>query len=243
MAGFKTHISFSGIMGIGYAGAAYAFYDVPIPTCVLAGGLCGVSGMMPDVDSDSGVPLRESMAFAAAVVPMMLMDRFRALGLSPESMILAGAGVYLIVRFIVAEALRKYTVHRGMFHSIPAAIIAAQLAFLLAPGEDVRLRIYVAGGVLLGYMSHLVLDEFYSVKMQRGRLRLKKSFGSAVKIFSSKLWPNVSTYAKLAIFTFLVLKEPGWMQQHYHEKIRPVSRTAVEAVEQTAGTVMDRVVR
>jgi len=185
MAGFKTHISFSGIMGIGYAGAAYAFYDVPIPTCVLAGGLCGVSGMMPDVDSDSGVPLRESMAFAAAVVPMMLMDRFRALGLSPESMILAGAGVYLIVRFIVAEALRKYTVHRGMFHSIPAAIIAAQLAFLLAPGEDVRLRIYVAGGVLLGYMSHLVLDEFYSVKMQRGRLRLKKSFGSAVKIFSA----------------------------------------------------------
>ena len=243
MAGFKTHITFSGFMGVGYAGAAYAFYEVPLPTCVLAGGLCGVSGMLPDVDSDAGVPLRESMAFAAAVVPMMLMSRFESVGFSPESMILAGAGVYLFVRFIVAEALRKYTVHRGMFHSLPAAVIACEFAFLLAPGEDVKLRMYTAGGVLLGYMSHLVLDEVYSLKMQRGRLRLKKSFGSAVKLFSSKLWPNVSAYAKLAIFTFLVLKEPGWMQQHYHERIRPVSRSATEAVEQTAGTVLDRIVR
>ena len=55
-------------------------YGVPWPTCVLAGGLCGVSGMLPDIDSDSGRPLHESMAFAAAVVPMMLLHRLPALG-------------------------------------------------------------------------------------------------------------------------------------------------------------------
>ena len=230
-------------MGLGYGGAAFALYEVPLPTCVLAGGLCGVSGMLPDVDSDAGVPLRESMAFAAAIVPIMLIDRFQRLDLSAESMILAGAGVYLFIRFIVAEALRKYTVHRGMFHSLPAAIIACEFAFLLAPGEDVKLRVYTAVAVLLGYMSHLLLDEVYSLKMQRGRLRLKKSFGSAVKVFSSKLWPNVSTYLKLAILTFLVLKEPGWMQRHYQERIRPAGQSAGEAIEQVADSVVDRVIR
>jgi membrane-bound metal-dependent hydrolase YbcI (DUF457 family) len=243
MAGFKTHITFSGLIGLGYSGAAFGLYDVPLPTCILAGGLCGVSGMLPDVDSDAGVPLRESMAFAAAIVPIMLIDRFQRFDLSAESMILAGAGVYLFIRFIVADALRKYTVHRGMFHSLPAAVIACEFAFLLAPGEDVKLRVYTAGAVLLGYMSHLLLDEVYSLKMQRGRLRLKKSFGSAVKVFSSKLWPNVSTYLKLAILTFLVLKEPGWMQQHYHERIRPTGQAAGEAVEQVADSVVEQIIR
>jgi membrane-bound metal-dependent hydrolase YbcI (DUF457 family) len=130
-----------------------------------------------------------------------------------------------------------------MFHSLPAAIIACEFAFLLAPGEDVKLRVYTAVAVLLGYMSHLLLDEVYSLKMQRGRLRLKKSFGSAVKVFSSKLWPNVSTYLKLAILTFLVLKEPGWMQRHYQERIRPAGQSAGEAIEQVADSVVDRVIR
>ncbi|NIL97243.1 MAG: metal-dependent hydrolase, partial [Planctomycetales bacterium] len=146
-------------MGIGYSGAAYAFYDVPVPTCILAGGLCGVSGMLPDVDSDAGVPLRESMAFAAAVVPVMLADRFQNLNMAPETIILAGAGVYLFIRFAVAWFLRHYTVHRGMFHSLPAAVIAGELAFLLAPGGQLRMRLYTAGGVVLGYVCHLVLDE------------------------------------------------------------------------------------
>jgi len=66
MAGFKTHIGFSGLLGVGYGGAAFAFYDVPLPTALLAGGLCTVSGMLPDVDSGSGRPLRESMTAARA---------------------------------------------------------------------------------------------------------------------------------------------------------------------------------
>ena len=109
MAGFKTHITASSLMGVGYGAAAYMMYDVPWPTCLLAGGLCGVAGMLPDIDSDSGTPLRESMAFAAAVVPVMLLHRFQQWGLSNEMMILAGAGVYLLIRFGGAALLRRYT--------------------------------------------------------------------------------------------------------------------------------------
>ncbi|NQU25889.1 MAG: metal-dependent hydrolase [Candidatus Nealsonbacteria bacterium] len=236
MAGFRTHITFSAALGAGYAAAAYALFEVPLPTCVLAGGLCGVSGMLPDVDSNAGVPLRESMAFAAAVIPLMMLDRFGQLDVPTEWLVLAGAAVYLFIRFVVAAMLRKYTVHRGMFHSLPAAIIAGEFAFLLASGDDVRLRIYKAGGVTLGYLSHLVLDELYSMEWYHGRLRLKKSFGTALKLFGRNWWPNISTFAKLAILTYVVLKEPGWLPQHYGNDVRPT-------VERTATTMIDRVVR
>ena len=232
MADFRTHLTFSTLMGAGYGTAAHMLYDVPLSTGLLAGGLCSVSGMLPDVDSGSGRPLRESMSFAAAVVAMMMVERFRSLGMSPESIVLIGAGVYLLIRFGIGKLLQRYTVHRGMFHSLPAAVIAGEFAFLVASGEDVRIRCYKAGAVVVGYLSHLLLDELYSIEWHRGRLRLKSSFGSALKLFGDKWWPNISTLLKLAVLTFLVLKEPGWMQQHYRQRIEGPLQTATRAVEQ-----------
>jgi hypothetical protein len=60
MAGFRTHVTTSSVLGVAYGAGAWYLYDVPAPTCVLACGLCGVSGMLPDLDSGPGVPLRES---------------------------------------------------------------------------------------------------------------------------------------------------------------------------------------
>ena len=39
-------------------------------------------------------------------------------------MALVGAAIYATVRFGLAKIVKKLTVHRGMFHSIPAALIA-----------------------------------------------------------------------------------------------------------------------
>jgi len=232
MADFKTHIATSSIVGIGYGAVAYGLYDLPLSSCVLAGGLCSVSGMLPDIDSDSGRPVRESLSFAAAVVAMMVVDRFRELGASSEFIVLAGSLVYLLIRFGVGTLLKHYTVHRGMFHSWPAAIIAGELAFLLASGS-LEVRIYKAGGVVLGYLIHLLLDEIYAIQFRGGRLRLKSSFGTALKFLSKSWWANGSTYLKLALLTFLVLKEPGWTKQLYQQNLRqPVESTAVRVTDQ-----------
>jgi hypothetical protein len=232
MAGFKTHITVSSVLGAGYGGAAYLMYGVPWPTCVLAGGLCGVSGMLPDIDSDSGTPLRESMAFAAAVVPLMLLRRFQQTGMSHELMILSGAAVYLLVRFGLAALLKRYTVHRGMFHSLPAAVVFGEIAFLLASGDDVRLRLYKAGAVVLGYLSHLMLDEIYSIDWRHGRL--KQSFGTALKLFGQSRWANLSAYAKLALLTAVIFFEPQWPQT-LQQSGDPYS------VQQSAARLIDRV--
>lgn len=218
MAGFKTHITTSTILGVGY-GVAGAFWfrqttgEVPVPSCVLAAGLCGVSGMLPDLDSDSGIPLRETVAFGAAVIPMLMMDRFRHLGMSHESMVLAGGLLYLLVRFGLAKLLKKYTVHRGMFHSVPALLIAGLLGFIICSCDDDVVRYYRAGAVMVGFGSHLLLDELYSIEWYRGRFRLKKSFGTAIKLWGNSWLANIGTYLKLAVLVLVAFGDPIVMQQ------------------------------
>lgn len=213
MANFKTHITTSCVLGGGYA-ALGAYYGLPIEAALVAGGMCGVSGMLPDIDSDSGIPMRETMGFAAAVAPMMLVDRFEHLGLNFEQMALAGGATYLFVRFGVARLLMRYTVHRGMFHSIPALLTFTGLAFLICGYSNLHLRYFKAGGVFLGMLSHLLLDEIYAVEWANGRWRFKSSFGTALKLWGKSAWGNISVYAKLAIVAVMILSEPMIME-HY----------------------------
>lgn len=236
MADFKTHITTSTTLGIAYSGFGGFLLQgdhgsIPLTACVLSGGLCSVAGMLPDLDSNSGVPLRETVAFTAAIVPMLLIDRFEYLGLSTESIVLLGMLIYLAIRFGVFELLRRYTVHRGMFHSIPAAVIAAELTFLLCSSHDLCLRLFQTGAVFLGYMSHLVLDEIYSIDV--GRLRLKKSFGTAVKLWGSSPFANISTYAKVIILGAIVVADGMWMEPHQsgHEHEDEIQRIATEQIE------------
>lgn len=210
MADFQTHITTSTVLGIAGGLAAHAFYEVPLPSCILAGGLCSIAGMLPDLDSDSGVPLRESVAFAAAIIPMMLLERFAKWGFGFESTVLVSAIIYLVVRFGAAEVLKNHTVHRGMFHSIPAAIIAAQVTFLIFDNENVSLRFLNAGAVFTGFMSHLILDELWSVDVNWGLVRFKNSFGSAVKFWGDNAWANFVTYGQLILLTLLMTHDAAW---------------------------------
>jgi hypothetical protein len=206
MAGFKTHITVSTALGVGYGGAAYMMYGLPWETCLLATGLCGVSGMLPDIDSDSGRPLHESLAFAAAVVPMMLIHYFQQWKFTHEQVVLAGAAAYLLIRFGAGMILKRWTVHRGIFHSLPMAAIFGEIAFLLASGDD-KLRLYKAGGVVIGFLSHLLLDEIYSVEWGHG-LRLKNSFGTALKFWGESRLANLFAYTMLIGLTAGVLFQP-----------------------------------
>ncbi len=206
MAGFKTHITTSTVVGIGYGAAGYWIYDVNPATCVLATGLCSIAGMLPDLDSDQGVPLRESVTFAAAFVPMLLVDRLRAAGLETDLIVLTSAMIYIVIRFGLAEILKRYTVHRGMWHSIPAAAIAGLIGFLLCTSNDGLLEhLFKTVAVILGFMTHLILDEIWSIEWKGTLPRFKKSFGTALKFWSKNTWANLSTYGKLVILIVLVV--------------------------------------
>jgi hypothetical protein len=170
--------------------------------------------MLPDLDSDSGVPVREVTALTAALVPALMIPRFEQLGLDREHLVLTTAVVYLAVRFGLGGLFKGYTVHRGMWHSLPAAAIAGLVTFLLVSGTDMPIRLFKSGAVVLGFLSHLVLDELFSVQVRRGRLRIKHSLGTALKLWTThSLWANVSTYGKLAALVALVFGDPYLMKQ------------------------------
>ncbi len=212
MANFQTHVTFSSLVGAGYAAAGCFHYGLPGPTCALAGGLCAVAGILPDLDSDESIPLREITGLAAALVPIMLVHRLGQFALSREGMILCCAGIYLAVRFGGAELLRALSEHRGMFHSLPAALIFGELAFLTTVGP-MPLRLFEAGGVTLGYVSHLFLDELYSLRFARGHLRPARTLGSAMKLFGRDWLANLTTYALLGAVTYVAVKEPVWTRK------------------------------
>lgn len=232
MADFNTHISTSTVAGIGLGTAGYLIFDMPLTTSMIAAGLCSVAGMIPDLDSGSGRPFRETTAILAAIVPMLMVDRFQHLGMNAEAIALAGALTYILVRFGVAELFRKYTVHRGMWHSIPAAISCTLLAFLIVSGEVLEVRLFKAGAVFLGFMVHLILDEIWSIEWQGPKLRFKKSFGTAIKFwYPRSLWSNISTYAKLIILVAAAVGDPLIMEHYgYHPK-HEIHQIATEEIQ------------
>jgi len=225
MANFKTHITTSTVVGIGYGAAGYFLFDMPLATSMLAAGGCSVAGMLPDLDSDNGVPVREMMSFLAAITPVLMLERFRQMNFTPEMIALASGLIYIMIRFGVSELFKRYTTHRGMWHSIPAAATAGLLAFLVCSNNDFEARLFKSLAVVIGFMVHLVLDEIWSFEWQGGRVRVKRSFGTAIKFFGPSVWGNVSTYGKLIILIGLVVGDPMLMEliephQSQHDAVR-----------------------
>jgi len=208
MAGFHTHITVSTVVGVGYACVGSSVLDLPLSTCAIAGGLCSISGMMPDLDSDRAVPARETLSFLAATAPMLLFYRFHYEGLATEHILLFGAPLYLLIRFGFGEML-KVSVHRGMFHSIPAALIAGLIAYVICDTGVSLGRSFKGVGAIMGYLVHLILDEIWAVELKGGRFRLKKSFGTALKLFGESPKANSATWALLAGLSLFAANDKG----------------------------------
>ena len=212
MADFRTHMTVSTIAGAIYGYAGFRS-GLAWETCCIGAGLCSVSGMLPDLDSDSGIPLREATTFASALIPMLMVERMERMGIGHEMMILLTGAIYLFIRFGVAEIFRRYTVHRGMWHSIPAAMLVGMIAFLVCGSEDIGIRLYKTMAVVLGFLSHLLLDEIWSIEFKGARYQYKSSFGTALKLWGNDRIANIMTYTKVAILACLVYNDEGFMQR------------------------------
>ena len=245
MADFKTHITASSSIGLIYSTAAYYAYGVPLEHCLIAGGLCSASGMLPDLDSSSGIPQREMLAFLSVFVPMMMLPRFEALQLKPEHMVLATGLLYLLIRFGIGGLFKRYAKHRGMWHSIPAALIAGMIAFLISFSGSTEVRIFKAWAVVIGFVSHLLLDEIYSVDWQGKQIRVKRSFGTALKLFGSSPSINMMIYTKVIILGIMIASDDylmdcycgtgeqqtksgfDWVLHYFHNHGQDIDHTAV----------------
>lgn len=211
MAAFAQHMQVSSLLGVAYGGSLW-WSGIDWSHAALAGALCSVAGMLPDLDSDSGKPSKEMFGITAAIVPFLLLRRLHHSGFSPEETVLIAGGLYLAIRFGAAWLFRHLTTHRGMFHSVPAALIAAEITYLAHNCPEAYGRLLLAGGVFLGYMSHLILDELYSINAHGLHIRLNKAAGSAVKLFSGSITATLLTWIILGGLSYLIGIDRGYFQ-------------------------------
>jgi len=208
---FKQHITCSTVTGIAVGGIAYHF-GMPPSACLVSAGLCSFAGMLPDIDSDTSKSFQECIYLTAGIGCILTAARLRN-HVDPDLAMLGGAFIFLLIRFGLAPLIKKITVHRGMIHSIPMAILCGQLVFFVVTGTVVE-RLVKAAALTIGFLSHLILDEVFSIDSTGATLRLKRSFGTALKWTNPKRPGSVMViYSLVFIFGFAACLNPDVIEQ------------------------------
>jgi len=153
--------------------------------------LLGTMGsLLPDIDSDNSIPIQVAFTFSSMLAAFSVMFSFIETFKSVAELIVIWLAIFLLFRTVVFALFTRFTTHRGIFHSIPAAlffcfattIISYQL-WQFEPSKAWMCGFFVA----FGFIVHLLLDEIYSVNLFG--MRSKKSLGTAFKFIYSKNWP------------------------------------------------------
>jgi hypothetical protein len=142
--------------------------------------------VLPDID------LKDSRPSRAMFAGLAIFFSFAVLCASAESLSVGvlwilWLGTLAFVRYGLHTAFHHLAVHRGIWHSILAALFcAAATTLVFGYGLDRHAGVaWLAGGfMLIGYLVHLTLDEIYSVDVMD--TRLKQSFGTALKFFDRR---------------------------------------------------------
>ena len=131
--------------------------------------------MLPDIDSNTSKSFQKCIYVAAGLGAILIFARLWHLGIGVDQAVFMGAFAFLVIRFGVGTFIKRYTTHRGMIHSIPAAVLCGQLLFFAISGT-VEERLVKSAALTIGFLSHLVLDEICSISSRK-----KRPFGTALK--------------------------------------------------------------
>src|SRR5439155_10168685 len=113
MASYRGHLAFSSVLGSAYGSAAVLLHWHPDwGDALLGASLTTVGGLLPDLDSDSGVPVRELFGAAACVVPFLAHRRLLRHGFNTEQTLVLMAGLYVLIRYGLSALFKRWTVHR-----------------------------------------------------------------------------------------------------------------------------------
>jgi len=201
MANFQTHFNVASFVSAIGAGVAYysSLVDKPEAVLLFAGGIIG--GVLPDIDSDNSTPTKIMQYIFANLISLFVL--FKYIGVYPiGNLILIWIGSFIVSMFLF-YLFNQLTHHRGMFHSIPAAFVAwfsFSLVFYYVFHYDYLISWYFGMFIFIGYITHLLLDEIYSVDLSNAKI--KRSFGSALKLFNKDYKTVVIFYLLAGVLYF-----------------------------------------
>jgi LexA-binding, inner membrane-associated putative hydrolase len=206
MANFPTHILVGTVVAGSLATLTLAA-DVIAPENLVAVTLAGcVGSVLPDIDLKDSRPSKALFAGLAIFFSFALLFHF-APHLSILEMWSLWIGTLLFVLFGLQKLFHKYAVHRGVWHTIAAALVcsfATAIFFYYVLGRPDGVGWLAAGFMFIGYLTHLTLDEIYSVDVLGAHI--KKSFGTALKFVDMRY--KIATAAMLAAGAALLLIVP-----------------------------------
>ncbi|ELA09581.1 hypothetical protein MOMA_04225 [Moraxella macacae 0408225] len=208
MANFNTHITTAFIISSTTSLVLYKagmLSPLEFFLCAITG---TVGGLLPDIDLAHAVPARVGFnllsiltAFGAVIlwIGYLTFVELLAVGLISYSMMRWGV-------FLLFSSLTR---HRGIVHSIPyMGVLSVMLVHVSFYGlkNGVVFSWFLGWFLFFGALIHLLLDEIYSVNVFG--LRLKKSFGTAMKFFDT----NQKTHYFLlyVILAILLLFAPSY---------------------------------
>lgn len=201
MANFNTHLGFSTVVVSAVSAIAVKlrlFEVTEAPWYILIG---IIGGMLPDIDSDNSKPVKR-LFFFLSILSCIAVWRFFKDCLITDQLIVILLASYFLVRYVIFFFFQKMTVHRGIFHSLLAAVFFG-LSITCLSYYYLKFNTLHAwyNGIFLsiGFVVHLCLDEIFSVDLNNGRM--KKSFGTALKMFN---YNDLSSSLLMFIFTVLL---------------------------------------
>ncbi|GAB2785235.1 metal-dependent hydrolase [Halomonas shantousis] len=183
MADFRTHFS---VAAAGGAAAAYGGWQIgmwsfteALPLALLV----AFGGILPDIDSDHSRAIRLIFTLLAvlAVIAGALLLQTR---LTNGALVVSCGALYVGVRYVSGEVFKRFTVHRGIWHSLLASAMCGAVTAAVSfqwLGQRAEMAWAQGLALTLGALIHLLLDEMYSVDLVGSRL--KRSFGTAFKLF------------------------------------------------------------
>lgn len=203
MANFNTHISIAAIAS-GLAATALLKLDaVSESEAILVSFLGTLGGILPDIDLKYSHPSRIIFNFLGILASFVAVFAFQET-FSIIELWMTAVMVFLLVRYPIWLAFDKFTTHRGAVHSILTATFLLYLtsSFAFHVFHQTALFSWLCGFFMFfGFILHLALDELYSVDFVGNRL--KRSFGSALKIADFGQWISSTVIACLTVFFWL----------------------------------------
>jgi hypothetical protein len=118
-------------------------------------------------------------------------------------------GTFLAIRFGARCIFHRMSYHRGIYHSILAALFFAfaTAAIVNLMGRHPGVAWLAGGFMFIGYLVHLTLDEIYSVDVMD--TRIKTSFGTAMKLWDGRHPGHSLAMAAAAALALYVCPSPA----------------------------------
>ncbi|SHF68945.1 LexA-binding, inner membrane-associated putative hydrolase [Modicisalibacter ilicicola DSM 19980] len=208
MADFRTHLGVAAGAGIllalgGWQGSLWSSGAVA-PVAVLV----AFGGILPDIDSDNSHAIRLIFTLFAILAVAGGALLFQA-WLRPGPLLVACGALFLAVRYVLSGVFKRFSVHRGIWHSLLAALLGGMLVTTASYQffSQAAWLAWVHGlAVVSGATIHLLLDECYSVDLVGARI--KRSFGTAFKLFDYR--QPFNSLLMLLLTTALTPWLPPW---------------------------------